>query len=184
MGLTAQAKELAEAFSGDDTYMDREYALAELGDAARAKVEAAAAQKAAPQDTLVNVEYVPSVLAALALRAGKADEAVKLLEPVEAYELRDPTIAYLRGQAFLAAGKPAEAEAEFRKLIDNPGIDDPLTPLHALAHLNVARALVKQGKTMDAGKEYAAFLEMWKSADTDLPPLEQARTEMARLGQK
>jgi DNA-binding winged helix-turn-helix (wHTH) protein/tetratricopeptide (TPR) repeat protein len=184
MGLTAQAKKLAEAFSGEDTYMDRDYAVAELGDPARARADAVAGQKAAPQDTLVNVEYVPSVLAALALRAGKAEEAVKLLEPVEAYELRDPTIAYLRGQAFLAAGNATEAEAEFRKLIDNPGIDDPLTPLHALAHLNGARALVKQGKPAEAGKEYAAFLEMWKSADADLPPLQQARAEMAGLGQK
>jgi hypothetical protein len=95
--------------------------------------------------------------------------------------MHDPTVAYLRGQAFLAARKPAEAEVEFRRLIDNPGIDDPLTPLHALAHLNLARALAQERKTEDARAEYGRFLEMWKTADADLPPLKQARTEMALL---
>jgi len=184
MGLAARAKELAESFRAEDTYLDLLYAIAEVIDAGKAKAMALEAEKESPQDTLVNAEYAPAVLAAVAMRAGKAGDAVELLRVEEPYELRDPTIAFQRGQAFLAANRPSEAEAEFRKLIDNPGIDDPLTPLHALAHLNVARALVQQGKPGEASKEYAEFLEMWKSADQDLPPVQQARVEMARLGQK
>jgi eukaryotic-like serine/threonine-protein kinase len=184
MGLTARAKELAEIFAGEDTYLDRLYAIAELGDAARAKSIAIESEKESPQDTLVNAEYAPAVLAALAMRAGKPGDAVELLRGSEPYELRDPTIAYQRGQAFLSAGKPAEAEAEFRKLIDNPGIDDPLTPLHALAHLNLARALQRENKPTAARAELTSFLEMWKSADTDLPPMKEAMAEMPKLASK
>jgi len=186
MGLTERARALIKSFAAEDPAaedpsMDELVAVAETGDPAQARADAIRRQKESPQDTLVNVEYVPAVYAALAVRAGKPAEAVELLRPAEAYELRDPTIAYQRGQAFLAAKMAPEAAAEFRKLIDNPGIDDPLTPLHALAHLNLARALVLEGKPTDARAEYAQFLTMWSAADADLPPLKQARVEMARL---
>ena len=181
MGLTARARELAEAFAGDDAFLDRLYAMAELSDPVAARTTAIARDKDSPQDTLMNAEYAPAVLAALALRAGKPADAVEMLRAAEPYELRDPTVAYQRGQAFLAAGKSTEAEAEFRKLIDNPGIDDPMTSLHALAHLNLARALKQQNKCIESRAEYAGFLDIWNSADADLPPLKQARTEMAQL---
>jgi tetratricopeptide (TPR) repeat protein len=155
--------------------------MAELSDPVAARTTAIARDKDSPQDTLMNAEYAPAVLAALALRAGKPADAVEMLRAAEPYELRDPTVAYQRGQAFLAAGKSTEAEAEFRKLIDNPGIDDPMTSLHALAHLNLARALKQQNKCIESRAEYAGFLDIWNSADADLPPLKQARTEMAQL---
>jgi len=181
MGLTARAMQLTNAFTGTDTFMDRVYAMAQVGDGARARTIAMERQKESPQDTLVNVEYAPSVYAALALRSGNPAEAVEQMRAAETYEMRDPTIAYLRGQAFLADGRLPEAEAEFRKLIENPGIDDPLTPLHALAHLNLARTLVREQRPMEARAEYQQCLEMWKGADADLPPLKQARAEVARL---
>jgi tetratricopeptide (TPR) repeat protein len=181
MGLSKRAKELADAFKADDTYMDRLFTEAEVGDPAQARAVAMSRQKEAPQDTLVNVEYAPSVYAALALHAGKPAEAVSAMSAVESYELRDPTIPYLRGQSFLAAGMGAEAAAEFKKLIDNPGIDDPLTPLHALAHLNLARALKLENKIAEARAEYALFLSIWSNADPDLPPLKEARTEWQQL---
>ena len=181
MGLTERARALIKSFAAEDPAMDELVAVAETGDPAQARAVAMRRQKESPLDTLVNVEYAPAVYAALAVRAGKPAGAVELLRPAEAYELRDPTIAYQRGQAFLAAKMAPEAVAEFRKLIDNPGIDDPLTPLHALAHLNLARALVLEGKLTDARAEYDQFLTAWSAADPDLPPLKQARAEMARL---
>jgi DNA-binding winged helix-turn-helix (wHTH) protein/tetratricopeptide (TPR) repeat protein len=181
MGLTARARILAGAFTAEDTFLDRLYAMAELSDPARARTAALEAEKESPQDTLMNAEYAPAVLAVVALRSGKPADAVELLRAVEPYELRDPTVAYQRGQVFLAAGKAAEAEAEFRKLIDNPGIDDPLTPLHALAHLNLARALKLQNKPGEAKAEYARFLDRWKDVDPDVPVLLQARREYTLL---
>jgi len=56
-----------------------------------------------------------------------------------------------------------------------------LTPLRALAHLNLARALAREGKTEDARAEYGRFLKIWTAADARLPALKQARTEMALL---
>jgi len=180
MGLDAQAGTLIDAFKAEDFYMDRLFAIAEIGDAAQARAEAMRRQRDSPQDTLVSVEYAPSVYAALALRSGKPAEGVGLMRDAEQYELRDPTIAYLRGQAFLTAKMGTEADAEFRKLIVNPGIDGPLSPLHALSHLNLARALVLQNKPAEARAEYTQLLAIWGAADLDLPPLKQAKVEMER----
>jgi tetratricopeptide (TPR) repeat protein len=183
LGLTEQAKTLLNSFSGQDSSMDATFTQAEIGDLNQARAAAELRQKESPQDTLVNVEYAPSVYAALALRSGKPADAVELMRSSEQFEMHDPTVAYLRGQAFLAAGMSADAATEFHKIIDNPGIDDPLTPLHALAHLNAARALVQEHRPDDARTEYAQFLEMWKTADSDLPTLKQARAEMALMAQ-
>lgn len=181
MGLSAQAGELLHSSSEQDPYMDAVFTKAEIGDPAQAKAVAERRQKESPEDTLVNMEYAPSVYAALALRAGKPADAAELMRSSEPYDMRDPTVAFLRGRTFLAAGRIAEAEAEFHNLINNPGIDDPLTPLHALAHLNLARALATEHKDAEARAEYAGFLALWKTADPDLPPLKQARDEMALL---
>jgi len=53
--------------------------------------------------------------------------------------------------------------------------------LGALAHLGLARAYALQG---DAAKERAAyqdFLALWKDADPDIPILQQAKAEYAKL---
>jgi eukaryotic-like serine/threonine-protein kinase len=181
MGFMKKARAAMAAFTGEDDGLDKLYAEAEIGDAGQARAIALRRQKEHPEDTLVNVEYAPSVDAALALRSGKPAEAVELMRAAEPYEMRDPTIAYLRGQAFLAAKMGAEAAAEFRKLIDNPGIDDPLTPLHALAHLNRARADALEGNKSDSRQEYEKFFAQWKDADADVPVLQLARQEYAHL---
>jgi eukaryotic-like serine/threonine-protein kinase len=181
MGLLPQARELLGTLKTEDPYMDRLFAAAEIGDPAQAKAVAMRLQAESPQDTLVNVEYAPSIYAAVALRAGKPNEAVAAMRDAEQYELRDPTIAYLRGQAFLAAKMGAAAEVEFRRLIDNPGIEDPLSPLHALAHLNLARSLALEKHPAEARAEYVKFLAIWSTADSDLAPLKQAQGEMQRL---
>jgi eukaryotic-like serine/threonine-protein kinase len=50
-----------------------------------------------------------------------------------------------------------------------------------LAHLAVARALARGGKKEEALKYYTEFLRLWANADTDLPPLPEARTERQQL---
>ncbi len=184
LGLTEQAKVLLNSFSGQDSYMDAVFTQAEIGDPNQARAAVELRQKESPQDTLVNVEYAPSIYAALALRSGKPADAVELIRGSEQFEMHDPTIAFLRGQVFLAAGMGAEARAEFHKLMDNPGIDDPMTPLHAMAHLGTARALMQEHRPDDARTEYAQFLDTWKTADADLPTVKQARAAMAQLAQK
>ena len=56
-----------------------------------------------------------------------------------------------------------------------------LDPIGALAHLQLGRVFVRSTETAKAKAGYETFLTLWKDADTDLLPLEQAKAEYARL---
>jgi hypothetical protein len=71
--------------------------------------------------------------------------------------------------------------AEFKKFLDNPGIDDPLSPLYALCYLGTARAEAAMGQTQAAIAGYQKFFDFWKTADSNLPVLVQAHAEFAKL---
>jgi hypothetical protein len=55
----------------------------------------------------------------------------------------------VRGEAYRAAHRGSEAEAEFQKILDRPGIVLN-SPIGALAHLGLARAYVLQADTAPA----------------------------------
>jgi DNA-binding winged helix-turn-helix (wHTH) protein/tetratricopeptide (TPR) repeat protein len=181
LGLADRARELFAKLPQEDSTLDKLFAEAELQSPEQAVAEARRRQAAAPTDTLLNAVFVPSVEAMAALRAGHAQQAVDLMQPSAPYELRDPTVAYLRGVAFLAAHRTAEAEAEFRKLIDQPWIGDPISPITALSELELARTLALEGQNEKAAEAYHRFISDWNNADPDLPVLMQARTEEAKL---
>jgi ABC-type transporter Mla MlaB component len=88
--------------------------------------------------------------------------------------------AYVRGEAFLAAHRYAEAAAEFQKILDHRGIVG-LDPIGALAHLQLGRVFALSGDKTKAKTAYEAFLALWKDADADIPILKSARAEYARL---
>jgi DNA-binding winged helix-turn-helix (wHTH) protein/tetratricopeptide (TPR) repeat protein len=181
LGLTAPAQALLKSLPAADPSLDKAFAEAEAGDQAKALAEAQRQLAAAPTDTLMNTQFVPSVRAAIALRQGRPAEAVALLRGAAPYELRDPTVPYLRGQAFLADHEPGEAVAEFAKLADHPWIAEPSAPLITLAHLGLARAYAMQHKLPESSREYEALFNLWKNADPGLPVLQQARAEYARV---
>jgi hypothetical protein len=54
-------------------------------------------------------------------------------------------------------------------------------PWGAFARLGLARAYAIQGNTDKARTAYQDFLTLWKDADPDIPILQQAKTEYARL---
>ena len=87
----------------------------------------------------------------------------------------------MRGQAYLAARQGDKAEAEYKKLIANPGLEDPSLPRTTLAHLGLARAYALEGKTAPSRDEYEKLFALWKEADGDIEVLQQARLEYARL---
>jgi tetratricopeptide (TPR) repeat protein len=87
---------------------------------------------------------------------------------------------YLRGQAYLMLYNGSAAAAEFQKMIDHRGIVLNF-PLGALAHLGLARAYALAGDTAKARTAYQDFLTLWKDADPDIPILQQAKAEYARL---
>ena len=97
---------------------------------------------------------------------------------------------YVRGKAYLAAGRGGAAAAEFQKILDHSGIVWNCWT-GALAHLGVARAnaleaRTAQGADADAARvralaAYKDFLTLWKDADPDIPALKQAKGEYAKL---
>jgi len=87
---------------------------------------------------------------------------------------------YVRGEAYLAARRGADAAAEFQKILDHRGIVIS-DPIGALARLQLGRAFALSGDKTKAKTAYQDFLTLWKDADSDIPILKQAKAECARL---
>jgi eukaryotic-like serine/threonine-protein kinase len=88
--------------------------------------------------------------------------------------------AYVRGEAYLAVHQGQEAAIEFQKILDHRGIVVS-DPIGALAHLQLGRAYALAGDTTKAKVAYQDFLTLWKDADPDIPILNQAKAEYAKL---
>ena len=84
--------------------------------------------------------------------------------------------AYLRGQAYLQLRQGKEAAAEFQRIIDHRGIVLNF-PLAAVAHLGLARAYSLESDNANARVAYDDFLKLWKGADSNIPLLQEAKTE-------
>ena len=91
-------------------------------------------EKRFPEDTFAKFTYVPVLRALAALERGKPADSVEGLQIALRYELAVNGLnfnhfylgglhsAYLRGEAFLATHRYAEAIAEFQKILDHRGI--------------------------------------------------------------
>ena len=55
------------------------------------------------------------------------------------------------------------------------------SPLAALARLGLARAYALQGDAAKARASYQDFLALWKDADPNIPILNEAKKEYAKL---
>jgi ATP/maltotriose-dependent transcriptional regulator MalT len=144
-----------------------------------------------PEDTNAQYFELPVLRAVIALGQDKPEKALQALEAARPYDLAaaGPAFvyhfgglypAYVRGMAYLAAKRPAEAAAEFQKVLDNRGIV-LADPIAALAHLQLARAMVAAKDSSKAKSAFEEFLRLWKDADSDLPVLVQAKAESSRL---
>ncbi|HEV2834654.1 MAG TPA: protein kinase [Pyrinomonadaceae bacterium] len=136
-----------------------------------------------PKSMLLVTLVQPVVRAEAERSRGNIDQAVQLMESVRAYDMGLLTGLgnnYARGSLYLTQHRGNEAAAEFKKIIDSPGID-PFSPAHTLAHLCLGRALVINGDTAGARKAYQDFFALWKDADPDLPILVQAKKEYEQL---
>jgi DNA-binding winged helix-turn-helix (wHTH) protein/tetratricopeptide (TPR) repeat protein len=182
-GLEDQARQILAGLPQDSDSMDYLFALAEVGDEARAEEILRQDLSASPTDTLLNDLFAPQVRAALALRHGHGADAVAALRPATPYELRVFDAVYLRGLAYLAAGDGAGAAGEFQKILNNQGID-PVSPLYPLSRLGLARADGLKNDFAAAKREYESFFAAWKDADPDVPILIQARQDYSAIVQK
>lgn len=193
-GNAQQAGKYVVAAMKGSTWIDTEYgaalALAFAGDDARAQILMQDLDKRFPEATIVQFNYLPTLRAQLALNRRHAAQALQQLPAAAPYELGETTYSsyswnalypvYVRGEAFLAERRGREAAAEFQKILDHRGIVLN-EPIGALAHLGLARAYAVSGDTAKAKAAYQDFLALWKSADSQIPILQQAHTEYAAL---
>ncbi len=192
-GNSTEAKQRAAAALKLSTARDVEYvaglALALAGDLAKAQTLADNLAKQFPEDTWAKFEYVPTLRGQIALTRKDPEKAIEALKAASQYEMAavgagwEPVNlypVYVRGQAYLAEHKGAEAAAEFQKIFQYRGVVGT-DPVSSLWHLGMARAYVISGDTAKARAAYQDFFALWKDADPDLPILKQARTEYAKL---
>ena len=189
----AKARALAALHLANDR--DVEYAaaiaLAYSGDSAASQRLAEDLEKRFPEDTPVQFEYLPTLHALSALAHRAPSDAVERLQRALPYDFALPGTAYfsmfgglypayVRGEAYLRAGKGREAAAEFQKILDHRGVVFA-DPIGALAHLQLGRAYGLMGDNAKAKTAYQTFLALWKDADPDIPVLKEARAEYVKL---
>ena len=193
----AEALKMAPASQGVESEAALAFAMA--GDTARAESLAQDLGKRFAFDAQVQSIWLPAIHAQLALNKKNPDAALNTLQTASAIELGQINYVanisclypvYVRGEAYLAAGKGSAAAAEFQKILDHSGIVWNCWT-GALAHLGVARANALQAKTSQGADANAArvralaaykdFFSLWKDADPDIPILKRAKAEYAKL---
>jgi len=193
----AKALKLAPTSAGIEA--EAALALAMAGDASHAGSLAQELNKRFPLDTQMQSLWLPAIRTQLAM--GGKNPAYILNDPQNVSPIEyggmlftvNPTClypTYIRGNAYLAAGRGKEAAVEFQKILDHSGVVWNCWT-GALAHLGVARAntlqaTTSQGADADAARvralsAYNDFLTLWKDADPDIPILKQAKAEYAKL---
>jgi len=138
-----------------------------------------------PLDTAVKNLSGPMTRAAIALQENEPRQAIEDLKESLPYELGGAAIccltpAYLRGLAYLQVGDGEQAQHEFQKILDHPGIVEN-NVIGVLAHLQRGRAQAMSGDKAAARKSYQDFLTLWQDADPDIPICKQAKAEYAKL---
>jgi tetratricopeptide (TPR) repeat protein len=194
-GNAPEAKTNALAAVELSNARDVEYAaglaLALSGDLSRSQPLADDLAKRFQEDTFAQFTYVPVLRALSALQRGRPTESVDQLQTSLPYELAVNGLnfnhvlgglhsAYVRGAAWRAAHRYAEAAAEFQKILDHRGIVG-VDPVGALAHLQLGRTFAQSGDLAKSKRAYQDFLALWKDADPDVPIFRQAQAEYAKL---
>jgi eukaryotic-like serine/threonine-protein kinase len=167
------------------------FALALAGDLARARTLAGDLAKSFPEDTSVQYNYLPALRALFSINARDPSAGIQSLQPASRFALGVAGVGYtghfgvlypiyVRGEAYRAANQPAQAVAEFQRILDHRSIV-LVDPMDAMARLQLARALALSGDTVKAKSAYNDLLTLWKDADPKIPIVEEARAEYARL---
>ena len=195
--LAAEALKLVPTSQGVEVEAALAFAMA--GDTGRGESLALDLGKRFPLDTQMQLLWLPAIRAQLSLDKKNPPSAMTALQATSPAEFGQiPFVnnisclypAYVRGEAYLAAGQGSPAAAEFQKILDHSGIVWNCWT-GALARLGVARAnaleaTTLQGADADAARvralaAYKDFLALWNDADPDIPILQQAKTEYAKL---
>ncbi|MGZ4732751.1 MAG: protein kinase domain-containing protein [Terriglobales bacterium] len=193
-GNLAEARRNAEAAlklepGSQSVQLEAALGLAMAGENARAESLARDLDHHFPLDTQVQSLWLPAIQAQLEFNRKNPAAAIDRLEASTRIDLGQVQFinnisclypVYIRGRAYLAAGKGSEAAAEFQKILDHSGIVWNCWT-GALARLGLARAYALSGDTAKAQAAYQGFLVLWKDADADIPVLKQAKADYAKL---
>ena len=194
----AQGLELYPDSQGVEAEAALAFALA--GDVGQANSLEQDLNRRFPRDTQMQILWLPTIRAQLALHRNNPTEALTDLQstapPIEFGSISFvanvsclyPT--YIRGESYLAARQGTQAAAEFQKILDHSGsVWNCWTG--ALARLGLARATALQARDSQVGDAdsarvralaaYKDFLTLWKDADPNIPILQQAKAEYAKL---
>ena len=132
-----------------------------------------------PQDTWVQSLWGPTVRARIELNHGNGAKALELMKTAVPYYNGWAEVRLVHGQAFLANHQPQEAAKILQQVAAmHDAYQDPAI---WLAQLHLARAYVMEGDKAKARTAYQDFLASWKDADSDLPLLNAAKAEYAKL---
>jgi len=195
----AAAEPLELAPGSQSVESEAALAFAMAGDTARAESLAQDLGKRFPLDTQMQSLWLPAIQAQVGLKRKNPALALSSLRVASPIELGQISFVnnlsclyptYIRGEAYLAAGKGAAAAAEFQRILDHSGIVWNCWT-GALAHLGVARAYALEarsarGADADAARAkalagYKDFLALWKDADPEIPAFIAAKAEYAKL---
>lgn len=179
----SQAEQALKLGYGIDTEETAAQALALSGEGAHARVVANDLSRRFPLHVPFRLASLPTVFGSIEVRSGRPARAIQLLADAVPYDFCEFVSlgpVYIRGLAFLKLGQGREAAAEFQKIIDHPGVD-VTSPRHALAYLGLARALALSGDRFESRTAYQQFLALWADADPDIPELQSAKLEYARI---
>jgi eukaryotic-like serine/threonine-protein kinase len=168
------------------TVPDADLALALCGEGGSALKEVERLAADAPTNTLVNDIYLPEVKAAGALAQHHPEQVSVLLNSVAPYGLvsKGPQ---LQGLASLQTKNPQQAVADFAPGLRYRGMGlgeatggSSQAPDYVFCLLGTARAQAQFDKAA-AIASYQKLLDIWKTADADFVPAQEAKRELAAL---
>jgi serine/threonine protein kinase/thioredoxin-like negative regulator of GroEL len=160
-------------------------ALALCGENAVALREIERVKSDAPMNTLVHEVYLPQVKAAAALSQQHPEQVPALLAPAASYVLVSK-VSQLLGRASLENKRPQQAVTDFepgiryRGLGLQEGLTNGQAPDYALSLLGTARGQAQFDRAA-AMQSYQKLLAIWKDADGDFVPAQEARREIGAL---
>ena len=180
-----QAKAALAQSSGVEVEAMAAIALALTGDSVKTDHLMAELNRRFPEDTTVQLNYLPVIRAAAVLQHNPA-AALQAIAPAQRYELGfvanganfNGYPIYFRAEALLANGQGALAATAFQKILDHPGVVMN-SPIAALAYVGLARAYVLMGDKAKARAAYRNFVALWRDADPEIPIYREAKVEYA-----
>ena len=176
----ADADAALKMVRSQDTLMSAAFTMAVLGENARALALSDEAVKQNPDSSMMRLVFGPEVKAIVEIKQGHGAKALELLESARPYEKGGIETQFVRGMAYRAANRPADAAREFEWAIEHKYLNS-FSYLRSFAYLEAARAYVAAGDPGKARAKYQDLFALWKDADPDLAPLKQAKAEYAKL---